>query len=74
MEDNKSFEETLEELELIAKNLENGDLKLDDAIEAFEKGIKLSKECTKKLDEAEKKINILVQNEEGKLTEEKFEA
>ena len=43
------------------------------AIEEFEKGMKLSKECTKKLDEAEKRINILVENENGDVIEEKFE-
>lgn len=73
MEENKSFEDNLAELESIAKKLENGDLNLDDAISAFEKGIKLSKECTKKLDEKEKKINILVQNENGEVEEENFE-
>lgn len=73
MEDNKSFETSLEELEKIAKSLESGDLSLDDAISVFEKGIKLSKECTRKLDEAEKKINILVQNENGMLEEKDFE-
>lgn len=73
MEDkNKSFETSLQELEEIAKKLESGNLNLDEAIEAFERGIKLSKECTQKLDEAEKKINILVQNENGELAEETF--
>lgn len=72
-EKSKSFEVSLQELEEIARKLEGGNLNLDEAIEAFEKGTKLSKECTKKLDEAEKKINILVQNENGELVEEKFE-
>lgn len=72
-ENNKPFETSLAELEEIARKLESGNLNLDEAIESFEKGIKLSKECTKKLDEAEKKINILVQNENGELVEEKFE-
>lgn len=72
-ENNKSFEESLQELEEIARKLESGNLNLDEAISDFEKGIKLSKECTQKLDEAEKKINILVQNENGQLVEEKFE-
>lgn len=74
MEKEKSFEESLNELEKIATNLESGDLGLDEAIAEFEKGIKLSKECSQKLDEAEKKINILVQNENGELTEENFVA
>ncbi len=74
MSKEKSFEESLGELEKIATNLESGDLGLDEAIAEFEKGIKLSKECSQKLDEAEKKINILVQNESGELTEENFVA
>lgn len=74
MSKEKSFEESLGELEKIATNLESGDLGLDEAIAEFEKGIKLSKECSQKLDEAEKKINILVQNENGELTEENFVA
>jgi len=74
MSENKTFEESLNELEKIASNLENGDLGLDEAINEFEKGITLSKECSKKLDEAEKRINILVQGENGELKEESFTA
>ncbi len=70
----KSFEDNLKELEEIAKNLESGNLNLDEAIKEFEKGMALSKKCTEKLDEAEKKINILVQDENGNLTEESFVA
>ena len=73
MDKTKELAYRLAELEEIARKLESGNLNLDEAIESFEKGIKLSKECTKKLDEAEKKINILVQNENGELVEEKFE-
>lgn len=72
MKEEKTFEENLKELEDIATKLESGDLGLDDAIKEFEKGIKLSKECSNKLDKAEKKINILVQGEDGKLEEENF--
>ena len=72
MKEEKTFEENLKELEEIATKLESGDLGLDDAIKEFEKGIKLSKECSNKLDKAEKKINILVQGEDGKLEEENF--
>ena len=70
----KSFEESLKELEEIAKNLESGNLNLDEAIKEFEKGMALSKKCTDKLEEAEKKINILVQDGNGNLTEESFVA
>lgn len=54
MGNKKTFEDNLKELEEIATKLETGNLGLDEAIEEFEKGMKLSKECTKKLDEAEK--------------------
>ena len=74
MKDSKTFEDSLNELEKIASNLENGELGLDEAIIEFEKGINLSKECSKKLDEAEKRINILVQGEDGELKEESFTA
>lgn len=60
-----TFEESLKQLEQVVSDLEKGDLTLDKAIENFEKGIALSKECNKKLDEAEKKINILVKKEDG---------
>lgn len=73
MSNKKTFEDNLKELEEIATKLETGNLGLDEAIGEFEKGMKLSKECTKKLDEAEKRINILVENENGDVIEEKFE-
>lgn len=72
MKEEKTFEDSLNELEDIATKLESGNLNLDEAIKEFEKGIKLSKECSQKLDEAEKKINILVQGENGELVEENF--
>ena len=71
--DEKTFEQSFNELEKIATDLERGDLSLEEAIEKFENGMKLSKECSEKLDKAEKRINILVQNEDGDLKEEKFE-
>ena len=73
MKEEKTFEDDLKELEEIANNLESGNLNLDEAIKEFEKGMKLSKECTKKLDLAEKKINILVENDNGKIEEKEFE-
>ena len=71
-ENGKTFEDSLNELEKIATNLENGELGLDEAIKEFENGMKLSKECTEKLDDAEKRINILVQGEDGNIKEENF--
>ncbi|MEG2348376.1 MAG: exodeoxyribonuclease VII small subunit [Clostridia bacterium] len=73
MEKTKTFEESLDELESVATKLENGKLSLDEAISEFEKGMKLSKECSEKLDKAEKKINILIKDELGIVSEEKFE-
>ncbi len=61
-----TFEEALSQLEKIAERLEEGDLGLDDSITAFEKGVNLVKFCREKLDEAEKKIEILQKGEEEK--------
>ncbi len=52
----KSFEEALAELEKTTSSLESGDLPLEEAIKHFEGGIKLAKQCRKKLDEAQGKI------------------
>ena len=68
----KSFEEQMENLEKIVGELEKGDLNLDDSVEKFEEGIKISKECNKILQEAEKKITMLV-NDNGETKEENFE-
>ena len=69
----KSFEEQIEKLEGIVAELEKGELNLDDSVSKFEEGIKISKECNKILEEAEKKITILV-HRDGEMTEENFEA
>ena len=68
----KSFESQIENLEKIVAELENGNLNLDESVNKFEEGIKISKECNKILEEAEKKITILV-NENGEMKEENFE-
>ena len=69
----KSFEEKMVDLEKIVTELEKGDLNLDDSVSKFEEGIKISKECNKILEEAEKKITILL-NQDGQVKEENFEA
>ena len=66
-----SFENNMENLEKIVSELENGDLNLDESIEKFEDGIKISKECNKILEEAEKKITILLERD-GEVKEESF--
>lgn len=68
-----SFEEKLKELESIVAELEGGSLSLEDSITKFESGIKLSKECTKSLEEAEKKINILTETNGQEMKEKLFE-
>lgn len=68
-----NFEETMTDLETIVKELEKGDMNLDDSIKKFEKGMELSKTANKFLEDAEKKITILVNDKEGNIKEEKFE-
>lgn len=63
--DEISFESALKELESIASRLEEGNLSLDRSIVEFERGMKLSNFCHAKLEEAEKKIEILQKNEAG---------
>jgi len=59
------FEEALKKLEKIVQELENGDLPLDEALEKYEEGIRLSKACAKKLEVARKKVEILLKAEDG---------
>ena len=61
----KSFEASLEELERIVSQLEAGDLPLDRSLELFEQGVRLSRECQKRLDEAERKVEILLRGNDG---------
>ena len=61
----KKFEEALERLEEIVKKMEGGDMTLEESLEAFEEGVKLSRFCSKKLDEAERKVEILLKDDEG---------
>jgi len=60
------FEEAMARLETIVTELEKGDLPLDESLKIFEEGIRLSKTCLKMLDDAERKVEILVQDKDGK--------
>ena len=71
-QENDTFEEKIASLEDIVTQLEKGNLNLDDSMAKFEEGMKLSKECSKILDEAEKKITILLE-QNGSVDEEDFE-
>ncbi len=59
-----TFEENMTELEKIVTALENADAPLDECIQLFEKGVKLSNECAKMLDAAQQKVKILTDNGE----------
>ena len=60
------FEYAMARLETIVAELEKGDLPLDDSLKIFEEGIRLSKTCLKMLEDAERKVEILVQEKDGK--------
>lgn len=69
-----SFEKAMSELEKIVEMLEKGDMTLDESIEAFQKGIELSRYCSKRLDEIERKITVLVEDDQGEIKEEPLAA
>lgn len=58
--ENLSFETALERLEGIVRKLETGELPLDDSLQAFEEGVRLSSYCHRRLDEVEKKVQLLL--------------
>jgi exodeoxyribonuclease VII small subunit len=69
----KKFEVALEDLEQVVEQLESGELSLEDSLAAFEKGVGLVKYCNQKLNEVEKKVELLVKDKEGKLQLKPFE-
>ncbi|MDP4092051.1 MAG: exodeoxyribonuclease VII small subunit [Bacillota bacterium] len=69
MSNGKNFEEAVKELEDIVNKLEKGELPLDESIDIFQRGIELSRYCTKRLDEVEKKITMLIEDEAGQIKE-----
>lgn len=69
----ENFEESMKKLETIVTELENGNLNLDESVKKFEEGMKIAKQCNNILEDAEKKITILLE-EDGELKEENFEA
>ncbi|MEX5213285.1 MAG: exodeoxyribonuclease VII small subunit [Nitrospiraceae bacterium] len=60
------FEQAMARLETIVEELERGELPLDESLRIFEEGIRLSKTCLKMLNEAERKVEILMQDRDGK--------
>lgn len=63
----KTFEESLDQLEAIVRKLEDGDLPLEESLELFEKGVKLSRECKERLVRAERRIEVLMKESNGEL-------
>lgn len=68
----QTFEKAMKKLEQIVQELESGNLPLDKAIKKFEEGVQLSKFCSAKLDETEKRVTILMQDSAGNLSEKPF--
>ncbi len=69
--ENVSLEKNISELEEIVKTLEKNDISLDDALKLFERGVVLSSQCTKILDEAEQKVSVMLKND-GEISEKDF--
>jgi len=64
----KSFEASLEALEAIVHQLEDGDLPLEKSLELFEEGIRLSRHCQERLNQAERRIETLLRDNQGRPT------
>ncbi len=69
----EKFEDALNKLEKIVSKLEEGDIPLEESLKRFEEGIRLSRFCNQKLDEAEKKVEILLKGKNGILKPHPFE-
>jgi len=65
-EQGRTFEASLEALEQIVRQLESGDLPLEKSLELFEQGIRLSRECQERLSQAERRIEILLRDNQGR--------
>ncbi|CAM3584075.1 MULTISPECIES: exodeoxyribonuclease VII small subunit [Vibrio] len=63
--ENMSFEAAIEELDLIVEHLEKGDLALEDALKKFERGVTLAREGQAKLNDAEQRVSILLNNDDS---------
>jgi exodeoxyribonuclease VII small subunit len=70
----QNFETSLDELERIVRELERGDLPLEKSLELFEQGVKLSRACQERLNEAERRIEILTRDGQGRPVVRPFDA
>ena len=64
----KTFEASLKELETIVKQLEEGDMPLEESLKLFESGVRLSRECRERLTNAERRIEVLMKEADGSMT------
>ncbi|CAL28054.1 exodeoxyribonuclease VII small subunit [Staphylococcus carnosus] len=69
MSNKQTFEEMMEELESIVKKLDNEAVSLEDALDLYQKGMKLSASCDETLKNAEKKVNQLMKDNDGEEAE-----
>jgi exodeoxyribonuclease VII small subunit len=69
---NVKFEDAIQRLEEIVREIEDNGLSLEESIKIFQEGMELAAACNKKLDEAERKISVIMKGEEGSLVEEDF--
>lgn len=69
----KKFEAALARLEEIVQELEKGDLPLEQSLKFFEEGIKLSRICNKRLEEAERRVEVLLKDKDGNMVAKPFE-
>jgi len=69
----EKFETSLKKLEDVVRRLEGGSLSLEDSLKAFEEGVRHASFCSKKLDEAERKVEILLKRKDGSFGREPFE-
>ena len=72
-EQQRSFEASLEALEQIVRQLESGDLPLEQSLELFEQGVRLSRECQDRLSQAERRIEVLLRDNQGRTVVAPFE-
>ena len=68
----KNFEEALKRLEDVLESLEHGNLNLEESVQAFEEGVKLVRFCHDKLDEVERRVELLVKDEAGRFLSKPF--
>jgi len=69
----KKFEAALARLEEIVRSLESGELGLEQSLKLFEEGVKLARICNARLEEAERKVEVLLKDKNGKVTVKPFE-